>query len=165
PSTAPDVDVSGRIRPLGIGDLKVVKQTLLAYVAGEVAHIENVLKGESKERKHRVLDRTEDILTVTEETNEETTKDTQTTERFELKKESEKTIQEQMSVQAGVTVSGSYGMVTFSAHGDFAYSTASTESNKTASNFAKEVVDKSVTKIQKRTKTERTTKTLHEVEE
>ena len=153
------------IKPLGVGDLKVVKQKLKKYVTGEVAHIENVLKGESKERKNRVLDRTENILTVSEATDEETTKDTQTTERFELKKESEKTVQEQMSVQAGVTVSGSYGMVTFGAHGDFAYSTSSTDSNKTASNFAKEVIDKSVTKIQKQTKTERTTKTLHEVEE
>ena len=134
-------------------------------MAGEVSYIENILKGESKERKHRLLDRTEDIFTFSNETDEETTKDTQTTERFELKKESEKTIQEQMSIQAGVTVSGSYGTVTFGAHGDFAYSTSSQESNKSASNFAREVVDKSVSKIQKRTKEERTTKKLHEVEE
>jgi hypothetical protein len=153
------------IKPLGVGDLKVVKQKLKKYVAGEVAHIENVLRGEYKERKHRVLDRTEDIFTVANETNEETSKDLQTTERFELKKESEKTVQEQMSIQAGVTVSGSYGMVTFGAHGDFAYSTASQESNKNSSNFAREVIDKSISKIQKKTKEERTTKRLHEVEE
>ncbi len=161
----PPTNIRKLIKPLGIGDLKVVKQTLRKYAAGEVAHIENVLRGEYKERKHRVLDRTEDIFTITNETDEETTKDTQTTDRFELKKESEKTVQEQMSVQAGVTVSGSYGMVTFGAHGDFAYSTASQESNKSSSNFAREVIDKSVSKIQKKTKEERTTKKLHEVEE
>jgi hypothetical protein len=165
PVLPPPKSIRGSIKPLGIGDLKVVKQTLTRYATGEVAHIENVLRGEYKERKHRVLDRTEDILTVSNEVTEETIKDTQTTERFELKKESEKTIQEQMSVQAGVTVSGSYGMVTFGAHGDFAYSTASQESSKSSSNFAREVIDKSVSKIQKRTKEERTTKTLHEVEE
>ena len=153
------------IKPLGIGDLKVVKQKLKKYVAGEVAHIENVLKGESKDRKHRVLDRTEDIFTVSNETNEETIKDTQTTERFELKKESDKTVQEQMSIQAGVTVSGSYGTVTFGAHGDFAYSTSTQEATKNSSNFAREVIDKSVSKIQKKTSEERTTKKLHEVEE
>ncbi|MDQ3776905.1 MAG: hypothetical protein M3461_22425 [Pseudomonadota bacterium] len=158
-------NVRGSIKPLGIGDLKVVKQKLKKYAAGEVAHIENVLRGEYKERKHRVLDRTEETLTIATETEEETTKDTQTTERFELKKESEKTIQEQMSVQAGVTVSGSYGMVTFGAHGDFAYSTSSQESSKSASNFAREVIDKSVSRIQKKTREERVTKTLHEVEE
>ena len=158
-------NIRSSIKPLGIGDLKVVKQKLKKYVANEIAHIENVLRGEYKERKHRVLDRTEDIFTVSNETDEETTKDLQTTERFELKKESEKTIEEKMSVEAGVTVSGSYGMVTFGAHGDFAYSTASNESNKSASTFAKEVIDKSVSRIQKKTKEERTTKKLHEVEE
>lgn len=158
-------NIRGAIKPLGIGDLKVVKQKLKKYVVGEVAHIENVLRGEYKERKHRVLDRTEDIFTISNETSEETTKDLQTTERFELKKESEKTIDEQMSIQAGVTVSGSYGMVNFTAHGDFAYSTAAKESNKSSSNFAREVIDKSVSKIQKKTKEERTTKKLHEVEE
>jgi hypothetical protein len=165
PTFFPPTNIRASIKPLGVGDLKVVKQKLKKYVAGEVAHIENVLRGEYKERKHRVLDRTEDIFSVTNETSEETTKDTQTTDRFELKKESEKTVQEQMSVQAGVTVSGSYGMVTFGAHGEFAYSTASQESNKSSSNFAREVIDKSVSKIQKRTKEERTTKKLHEVEE
>ncbi len=159
------INLRKSIRPLGIGDLKVVKQKLKKYVAGEVSHIENILKGESKNRKHRILDRTEDIFTISTETNEETTKDTQTTERFELKKESEKTVQEQMSIQAGVTVSGSYGTVTFGAHGDFAYSTSTVESNKNSSNFAREVVDKSVSKIQKKTAEERTTKKLHEVEE
>jgi hypothetical protein len=161
----PPTNIRASIKPLGIGDLKVVKQKLKKYVAGEVAHIENVLRGEYKERKHRVLDRNEEIVTISEETTEETTRDTQTTDRFELKKESEKTLQEQMSVQAGVTVSGSYGMVTFGAHGEFAYATASSESNRSSSNFAREVIDKSISKIQKKTREERTTKTLHEVEE
>jgi hypothetical protein len=158
-------NVRGQIKPLGIGDLKVVKQKLQSYQLGEVAHIENVLRGEYKERKYRVLDRTEQMLTESVETQQDTTKDTQTTERFELKKESENTIQEQMSVQAGVTVSGSYGVVTFGAHGDFAYSTSSQESTKNASNFAREVVDRSITRIQKHVKTERVTKQLHEVEQ
>lgn len=165
PFLAPDDNVRAEIRPLGIGDLKVVKQKLISYQLGEVAHIENVLRGESKERKYRVLDRTEQTTDVTTETTEEQSKDTQTTERFELKKESENTIQQQMSVQAGVTVSGSYGMVTFGAHGDFAYSTSSQDSNKTSSNFAREVIDKSVTRIQKSIRQQQITKQLHEVEE
>jgi hypothetical protein len=161
----PPTNVRASIKPLGIGDLKVVKQKLKNYTAGEVAHIENVLRGEYKERKHRVLDRTEEIFTVSTETTEETIKDTQSTERFELKKESERTIDEQMSVQAGVTVSASYGMVTFGAHGEFAYSTSSHEANKNASNFAREVIDRAVSKIQKRIREERTVKKIHEVEE
>jgi len=162
---APDVDVRGKIRPLGVGDLKVVKQTLLAYVPGEVAHIENVLTGESKERSHRTLDRVENIIFSSEEETTATERDTQSTERFELKREAEQTIKEDMSVQAGVTVTGSYGPVSITAHGDFAYSTSKQESQKSSSNFARDIVDRSVSKVQKRVKTERTTKTLREVEE
>jgi hypothetical protein len=160
-----DVDVSGRIRPLGIGDLKVVKQKLLAYEAGEVAHIENVMKSESKERKHRMLDRTETTLFSSEEETRDTERDTQTTDRFELKRETELTIKEDMSLKAGLTVTASYGPVVATATGDFAYSTSKQDSQKSSSNFAREVVDRSVTKVQKKTKTERTTKTINEVEE
>jgi hypothetical protein len=164
-SDSPDVDMNGRIRPLGIGDLKVVKQKLLAYRAGEVAHIENVLKGESKNRIYRTLDR----LTVTDFTSEETTtdneRDTQTTDRFELKKEADTTIKEDMSVKAGLTVTGSYGPVTVTAQGDFAYSTSKDESTKTSANFGRDIVDRSISKIQKKVVTSRTTVSFHETEE
>lgn len=70
-----------------------------------------------------------------------------------------------MSIKAGLTVTGSYGPVVATATGDFAYSTSKQESQKNSSNFAREVVDRSVTKVQTKTKTERTTKTLNEVEE
>jgi hypothetical protein len=165
PSTAPDVSVSGRIVPLGIGDLKVVKQTLLAYVAGEVAHIENVLDGEKKERKHRKLDRTEITVFTSEEETKETERDTQSTDRFELKRETEQTIKEDMSVKAGLTVTATLGPVITTATGDFAYSTSKQDSQKTSSNFAREIVERSVSKVQLKTKHERTTKTLSEVEE
>ncbi len=165
PSTAADVDVSGRIRPLGVGDLKVVKQKLLAYEPGEVAHIENILKKETKQRVFRNLDRQEVTFFESEETTEERTHDTQTTDRFELKKEAEKTIKEDLSIQAGVTVTGGFGPVTITAHGDFAYSTSKQESEKSSSNFARDVVDRTISKVQKKTRTERTTKTFHETEE
>lgn len=165
PSSSPDVDMSGLIRPLGIGDLKVVKQKLLAYEAGEVAHIENVLKGEFKDRKHRLTDRSETTILTSEEENQETSRDTQSTDRFELKKEADLVIKEDMSVQAGVTVTGGFGPVTVTAHGEFAYSTSKQESIKNSSNFARDVVDRSVSRVQKKTKAERTTKTFHEVEE
>jgi hypothetical protein len=166
PSTAPDpVDVSGRIRPLGIGDLKVVKQTLLAYEPGEVAHIETVLKGESKQRVYRTLDRTQTTIFTSEEDTRETERDTQSTDRFEVKKEAEQTIKDDMSIQAGVTVTGGYGPVTVTAHGDFAYSNSTETSQKSSANFARDVVDRSVSKVQTKTTNQRTVTTLHEVEE
>ncbi|MFS0895590.1 hypothetical protein [Microbacterium sp. 179-I 3D3 NHS] len=165
PGTSEDEEVSGRIRVLGVGDLKVVKQTLLRYQPGEVAHIENVMAKETRGREHRVLDRSEDTLFTAVDTGETTERDTQSTERFELTRESEKTIQEDMSVEAGVTVSATYGLVSMTAHGDFAYATSKQESEQVSSTVAKEIVDRSRSRIEKRTRSERTTKTTHEVEE
>ena len=162
---AADVEMGGRIRPLGIGDLLVVKQQLAAYVPGEVAHIENVLKGEFRERTHRTLDRTETILFSSLEENQETERDTQSTDRFELKKEAEATLNEEMALSAGVTVTNRYGLVKVTAQGDFAYKTAKEESAKNSSTFAQEVVDRAVSKVQKKVKSERTDKTFREVEE
>ncbi len=153
------------LKPIGIGDLKVVKQWLTQYNAGEVAHIENVLKGESKKRTHRRLDRREDILSLETEKTEETERETQTTDRFELKQETESTIQQDLSVQLGTSVSAKYGMVEFAANGSFAFSQSSTESRRNSANFAKDIVDRSLTRIQKRVREERTSKNLHEIEE
>lgn len=160
--TFPD---SGIIRPLGIGDLKVVKQTLVKYAKGEVAHIENVLLGEHKDRKHRRLDRTEEIFLTERETTEVEEKDTQSTERFELKQEAEKNIQSDESKQAGVTVSGGYGPVQITAQGNYATSTSVSESKRASMSFAKDVIDRSVSKVQKRSLERRTRKTLQEIEE
>lgn len=151
----------GPDEPLGIGDLKVVKETGLAYQAGEVAYIENVLIGESKERIYRTLNRTTTTLFTSDVETRETTRDTQATDRFELKREAEQTIKEDMSIKAGLSVTASYGPISATATGDFAYATSKEESAKTSSNFAREVVDRSVSKIQTKT----TLQTLNEVEE
>jgi hypothetical protein len=165
PSTAPDVDVHGRIKPLGIGDLKVVKQKLLAYEPGEVAYIENVLKGETKNRVFRTLNRTVTTLVTTEEEIRSTERDTQSTDRFELKREADQTIKEDMSIKAGLSVTASYGPIVATATGDFAYSTSKETSEKTSANFAHDVVDRSITKVQTKISTQRTTSTLNEIEE
>ncbi len=153
------------IRPLGIGDLMVVRQELMKYTLGEVAHIENVMQSESKIRTHKRITESEETLAVTSEQIEETQRDLQTTERFELQKESQETIETDMQVKAGFNISASYGVVTASAHGDFSYGESSSETNRSASSFAKEVIDKSVSKLVRKSKEERTIRTLERVEE
>ncbi len=59
------------IKPLGIGDLKVVKQKLVRYEAGEVAHIENVMAQETRSRQHRRLRQFEEIVELEQEREEE----------------------------------------------------------------------------------------------
>lgn len=153
------------IKPLGIGDLLVVRQELLRYVAGEVAHIENVLQSEYKTRTHTRLRETEEIVITETEALEESEKDLQTTERFELQKESEKTIESQMNLEAGLAITAGYGPVSVTAHADFALSQSTTEATKSAANFARQVTERSVSRILQRAREERTRRTLERFEE
>lgn len=165
PSPAPGSAAARGIQPIGIGDLLVVKQELMRYTAGEVAHIENVLKSEFKTRTHSRTREVEEIVITETEQLEESEKDLQTTERFELQKEAQKTIQDQMSLQAGVSVTAGYGPVSVTAHADFALSQSTTESNRNASTFAKQITERSVSRIMRRAREERMRRTLERFEE
>jgi hypothetical protein len=153
------------ISPLGVGDLLVVRQDIRRYEAGELAHIENILKSETMNRRHTRLRETETTDVTEVETTEESEKDLQSTERFELQKEAQKTIESQMSLEAGLAVSASYGPVSVTAHADFALSQSSSEATRTASTFAKQVTEESVSRIRRRTREERTRRTLERFEE
>jgi hypothetical protein len=153
------------VQPLGIGDLFVVRQELDKYDTGDVAHIENILRTEIHSRTHVRSRETEEILITESERTEESEQDLTTGQRYEMQVEAQKAIEKKMSLEAGVTASGSYGTTSFSAHADFALSNATSESNKTASKFAKEVIEKSASRIMTRTKEIRNTRTLERVEE
>lgn len=153
------------IVPLGIGDLLLVRQELIGYKMGEIAHIENVLKSEYMTRIHNRTHETEEILSVETEKLEETEKDLQSTDRFELHKEAQKTIESKKDIQSGVSISASYGPVSVSAHSDFAINQSSSESSNNSSSLAKEVIDHSLSRIMQRTRETRTRRTLDRFEE
>ncbi|MEM7037819.1 MAG: hypothetical protein AAF570_12625, partial [Bacteroidota bacterium] len=155
----------GNIRPLGVGDMKVVKQTLKRYEAGEVAHIENVMQGEERTRTHRTLDRIEDFSETETETNEKTVQDLQTTDRFELQKETEKTVQTDMALEAGLTISAKYGPVEVGANAGFSLENSRSESTKTASNYARDVTSRSLKEVEKKTREKRSTTRISEIED
>jgi hypothetical protein len=147
-----------------IADLKVVRQELLRYEMGELAHIENVLKGESKERVHRRANTLEEISTVETERIEESEQDLQSTERFELQKEVSATISEDTSLEAGLTVTASYGpTLSVTADVGFAANYSKEESSRVASNYARDVTQRSSTRIQERARAVRTTRRVTEV--
>ena len=165
PEVDEDTAASRGIKPLGVGDLLIVKEELLRYSAGEVAHIENVLKSESKSRTTTQLREREETTVTEVEHSEETEKDLQTTDRFELQKETQKSIESEMKVDAGLSVTGSYGPVSVTAHADFALTQSSSESNKSASSYAKQTVERSVSKITQRVREEKVIRILERFEE
>jgi hypothetical protein len=107
PSPLPVLGSQPLIRPSGVADLLIVRQQIKRYEAGEVANITNVLKGEKN--SNRVLQtKTTELATTTEaEQTDEEQRDLQTTEHFDLKNEIDKTMKEDASLKAGVSVSGS----------------------------------------------------------
>ncbi len=135
------------MRALGWGDLVVARESLVDYDANEIAHIENVLSGEEKVREHERTKTTEEF-TETETTEEtETERDLQTTDRHELQSQSQKTIQQDFSIDAGVNTSGKYGLTQVDTSLDVNFSRGSNESRSSATNVAKEVVSRTVERV------------------
>ncbi len=153
------------IRPVGIADLKIVKQLLVAYEPGEVAHIENVLKGESKERFLRRLDVVETFESDQAVLQSERSAETQTTDRFELQREVQRTINEQLRFNADATVHYDGPVVDATLNAGFAWEKSTEEGSRTANNFAKEVVVKTAERLMQQAMALRTTRRTSESEE
>ncbi len=152
-------------KPFSVGVLRVVNQEGPCYQPGEIAHIENIMIGETRDRSTRRFDRTEDTTTISTETETENERTHQTTERFELQKETANQIQNQTQFSAGLNITASWGPVSVNSALNFATSTSSQESNQQSTTYAKETIDKSVSRILERVKQERKLTIIHEYEE
>lgn len=144
-------NTKGDVAPSGVADLIVVKQQLTGYEGTDVAHIENVLKGESKGREHSRRETTETVtLTETEVTTSDE-KELSTTDRFEMTRETSATIKEDVSAKAGLQISGKYGpTVEFAASAEGSFQRSKEEATKSATTFAKDVTERSAHKIAER---------------
>lgn len=150
---------------LFVGDLKLVREKIDRYETEEIAHIENVLEGEVRSREHRKLRRIEETISISEETAKEEEKNLESTERFELQKESEEVISEEETIEAGVKITVEYGPVKVEGNLNYGNTSNSVASSKIASKYAKDVTQKASTKVQERVKKERIRKTIEEFEE
>ncbi len=150
----------------GLGDLLIVRQRLKAYQLGDFAHVENVLRGEYRQREHRRLDLREDTTTVESERETEKERDLQSTERNEMQSEATKTVESQFGLEAGLQVSGSYGpAVSFSASLNASFSTSTAETQRKAVSYSREVAEKSAERVQERVREEQTHRVLEQIEE
>ena len=158
------------IHNLGIQEYRRVEQTLCCYVPGEVSHIENVMAREFKEKSTRNLLRTEQTTELTTETTIENINDTTTTERNELSSEVAKLLQKDKSfdISGSVTVSKDskvFGSITANASTGYNSSSSSALSNTEAKNYAKEVTERALERIEQKTTERRTYKIIKEFEE
>ncbi|MCI0423232.1 MAG: hypothetical protein L0312_29080, partial [Acidobacteria bacterium] len=141
----------GSVAPAGIADLLVVKQQLVRYEAADVAHIENVLKGEKKEREHTRRRETEELTFRETEITTSEERELESTNRFEMSRETSETIKEDASLKAGLSVSGKYGpTVEFSASAEGSVSRSKEEATKSAAKFSQDVTERSANKVTER---------------
>jgi hypothetical protein len=154
------------IKPSGMMDLLLVKQQLKGYEAADVSHIANVLKGETNERSHRTRLETESITYSEAERTVVTEQELQTTDRFEMRRESEAAVQEETAVKGSLMVKGKYGpTVEFQVSGEASWQRKTQESERAANEFSREVTQKASEKITERVLRRETLRINRQVEE
>ena len=131
-----------------VDDLFVIKEELLRYEEGDIAHIENVLAGENKTRKHIVTESREDFIEEESKSDIYDERDTQTSDKFSLQSQINKTIQESLNLNAGVTATQNGPSYSVSANANVAAAFSKSKAENVARSFAKDVVEKAVSKVQ-----------------
>lgn len=153
------------MRRLGIADYLKVEQSLHGYVEGEVAHIENVMARERREKSTKKTSRSEITTMESYDSEKEQQRDTTSTERFEMQNEVSKVMQETKDKNISAHVDGSFAGVSFGVAGSYATHTAKDESIKQAVTQAKEITSKATDRITTKVHRERTEKMIEEFEE
>lgn len=158
------------MKNIGITDYKKVEQSTYCYVEGDVAHIENIMAREYKERATRKLRRSENQTTKSTESEKEKLSDTTSTERHEMQSEISKILQESkdFAAQAGFNANwklGSAGSMGVSANANYATHNSKEESNRQAVTEAKDITARALDRIVTKVKEERIDKIIEEFEE
>lgn len=139
---------AGYIRSVGTAHLHVLKQQIKRYEPGEIAHIENVLAGEKKVRRHNNLTRIEEFSSFTSERTTDSETELETTERFELNKQSSRTFQQDTELGLELTVAGKYGpTVSFESNFTAGQSTSTSTATQQSVGFAKDTVERSKERV------------------
>jgi hypothetical protein len=144
----------------GVSDLYLVREEWARYELGEIAHIENVLKGELKRSLLEKTDEQETTVTTDTATTRTAQQDSQTTDRFELKLASQVDTSLALHVEGKVDTSGVYGPTTVNSHvgGSFDYSRQEADSRATTQ--ARETVSRAASSIEESLRTQRIERTL-----
>ncbi|MFV0572184.1 MAG: carboxypeptidase-like regulatory domain-containing protein [Xanthomarina gelatinilytica] len=157
------------VKQLGIADYNKVEQSIQGYVEGEVAHIENVMAREFKEKSTRRLRRREETNTSSTETEREKLTDTTTVDRFEMQSEVANVIQESQDFNAGTSVdagfTGTGYSVNMGAFANYATHNSTEESALQAVTNAKEITERALDRVVNKVKEERIEKIVEEFEE
>jgi len=155
----------GKVKPAGIADFKAVQTQLLLYGKGEIAQIENLMKGEKNTHVVRNFDRKEQVAVSETEATTQTQTETQTHDTSELSNETSQILKEDLKLDVGVNISANYGPVAIQANTGFSYQNSKETSNKIATKLAKDVMNRALTNITQRVRQQTTVTIIHETED
>jgi len=152
-------------KQLGIADYRKVVSKICKYEVGEVAHIENIMAKELREKSTTRFLQTQIIETSSNEIETEKVLDTATTERFEMQTEVAKLMLEQNQFNSHINVNSQWNKTIIDSGASFASNTSLEESNRESVTQAKEITQRAVERVVSRVKNERTVKTTEEFTE
>jgi hypothetical protein len=156
----------GTAKPVGIADLLVVKQQLIGYDTGEVAYIENILIGEAHRREVRRSETIEESTLTEQESLKEEERDLQSTERFELQRESQNILTLDGRVRGDSLQSPSYGPVVEFENSEQAQLHGVQQlSQRTAETFSKDVTSRAASRVSERVRTQVMRRVVRQFEE
>jgi len=137
------------LEPIGRSDLLLVRQTTTGYRRAEIAYVENVLIGETRNREHtsRVLTRQEFFESTTRETEE--TRDLQVTDRAELSREVNKVVSDDLKAQGSVEVT-SRGPTQVVASAGVSFEHSTEEAARSAESYSRETIERAVKRTMER---------------
>jgi hypothetical protein len=149
PEPLPACVPGGWMEPYAIGDLQIVRQRLLRYRSGEIARIENVMRGERREVMHKRTHRhKEEFKQTTAEM--QILQNDAADERSNLQEETLKTVAESVDTQQYNKLTSSYGPPT-QATLDGSWSRTVQQGPQPGSDdttrFARDILNKTVSRI------------------
>jgi hypothetical protein len=154
-----------RVRPVGIADLLLVKQHISRYELGEIARIENILKGETRQHTQKHTLTTSTTTTVDQTTTTETSTELTTNDTVSMKTEIDNSLKEDFNTKAGVQLSIHGGSYDVKSNLDFAYDRSQTNASKFASDVSKQVTQKAASKVTERIQRTQTTTITESIED
>jgi hypothetical protein len=143
---------------VGLREMHVVKQHIRRYQASEIARIENILKGETREhgQKHSLSTQTDTFVQTVDTT--ESDKELDTDDKTSIKSEADDQLKTDTKVDGGVHAQYSGPSYKLNADLTASYDRASETTNKYSAETAKEVTQKAVTKVTDQVTQSQTTK-------
>lgn len=148
PAPAPGMKFG--IRPVGVADLRVVRQVLVGYEKGELANIHNVLQGEEHEHFHSRLSRADESAGNYDDGDAEVSQEQTGFERFDMGQSAFETARKQQDRNASINLTSNYGTVNAQASTFMNNSNGGDQSRGADLRQSREIIDRAVALVRQR---------------